>query len=114
MGRTVIVVPGSQGTTMSLSVCRCDGAGYSSWVGVRVVVYTNVCPCYTLAYLRTEDRRFGIKLKEEGRIAIVSKVLGRSGGDAKRCMKTPECRQARVDTGCSSPPPCCSSRLFVR
>jgi hypothetical protein len=88
MGRTVIVVPGSQGTTMSLSVCRCDGAGYSSWVGVRVVVYTNVCPCYTLAYLRTEDRRFGIKLKEEGRIAIVSKVLGRSGGDAKRCMKT--------------------------
>jgi hypothetical protein len=109
MGRTVIVVPGSQGTTMSLSVCRCDGAGYSSWVGVRVVVYS-----YTLAYLRTEDRRFGIKLKEEGRIAIVSKVLGRSGGDAKRCMKTPECRQARVDTGCSSPPPCCSSRLFVR
>jgi hypothetical protein len=76
MGRTVIVVPGSQRTTMSLSVCRCDDAGHSSWVGVRVVVYTNVCPCYTLAYLRTEDRRFGIKLKEEGRTLIPGSFQG--------------------------------------
>jgi hypothetical protein len=98
----------------------------NAFVGVPVLVqWSSRSPCgrlhvplFPLAYLRTEDRRFGILLKEEGRTLIpglISKVLGRRGGDANRCMKTQDCRLARVDTACSSPPPPVAvARLFVR
>lgn len=101
---------------IGVSASWCHGIGYTAtafrnnnaFVGVLVLMLVqqsetvwSIHHSFPLAYLRAEDRRFDIKLKEEGRSSDprwFPRFLGGVAVTLTGCMKTQDCRSARVCT----------------